>query len=491
MISAGLTLLTLTGATLAAGPASAARPAGIAWHRCAEDPAAECGTLSVPVNWSEPYGPHVGIAVARRRATSSAARIGSLVVNPGGPGGSGVDFALGSAEFFTPALRGRFDIVGFDPRGIGRSTPVVCSAGVLAQTPSPVIDGARAFQRTVAFNRRLAADCRRRTGPLFDHVDTLSVVKDMDALRAALGEQQISYYGISYGTLLGQQYAEQFPARLRALVLDSSMDHTLDTATFLDTEAAAAQDSFDQFVAWCRRDTSCELRGRDIHALWAGLLQRAARGQLADPVDPGHKLTPYELVAVAHGAFYTPEWYALANYLDAAADGTPTAARTTSPLVYENPFPAVFCSDWSFPIRDAAAYAAHLRRLATIAPDMRYSPLGLTGVAGCLGAPVRTVNPQRAPKPSSRPILVLNAAHDPATAYPWAVGASRQLGATLLTYDGWGHTVYGRGPCTTATVDRYLVGMLLPATGTHCPAVAPDPFGIGRSSRFPVRRPTF
>jgi pimeloyl-ACP methyl ester carboxylesterase len=485
----------VTAVSVTPAPVTAARGT-IAWTPCPEDRSAECGVLRVPVDWTKPYGTKIDIAVARRRATDPARRVGALVINPGGPGGSGVEFAIAGSEFFSPALRRSFDLVGFDPRGVGRSSPVRCTAAVVADTPSPDLTGPAAFAAAQAFNRRLATDCRRRSGPVADHVDSLSVVRDLDALRVALGEKQLNYYGISYGTLIGQQYVDTYPGNYRAVVLDSTMDHSGGTAEFLDAEAAAAQDAFDEFVAWCARDPLCVLRGRDIRALWAGLLRRAARGTLADPVDPDAKLSAYDLITTAHGAFYGPEWFSFAYFLEAADEGTRAGTagrrvgrRAVSPtrraVTVENPFPAVFCQDWALPIRDHAAYVAHLRRTARLAPDMRYSPLALAGAVACLGR--TAVNPQRTLRPATGPVLLLNARYDPATAFAWAVGTARQFGpqATLVRYNGWGHATYGRGPCTVAAVDRYLLRLTRPATGTHCPAVAPDPFGIGKRSAAP------
>lgn len=257
------------------------------WRPCAEDVTAQCATLRLPVDWSRPHGPAFDLAVSRRPATDASKRVGSLLVVPGGPGGSGVDFVLAGHGYFSAAIHQTFDLVGFDPRGVGRSHPVLCSTELIAQLPDLPTNQAEFGQR-LAFNRRLRDDCRRRTGPLFDHVDTLSVVRDMDAIRAALGEGRLTYYGRSYSTLFGEQYAERYPNRVRALALDSTIDHSLGTRDFLMTQAATTQDSFDEFVRWCSGTARCALAGRDVRAVWSGLLARAARNELtnASGVDP-------------------------------------------------------------------------------------------------------------------------------------------------------------------------------------------------------------
>ncbi|MEV8506163.1 alpha/beta hydrolase [Actinoplanes sp. NPDC051475] len=481
ILAAFLAVLTVV-TPAAAIPAQAARDRGMVWKACADDRTAQCTTLRVPADRTDPYGPTLSIAVARRPAADPKHRIGTLVINPGGPGGSGVDFALDSAYFFSEQLRRRFDIVGFDPRGVSRSNPVVCSASLLAAGPSVLVDSARAYAATVAYNRRLAADCARRSGPVFGHADTMSVVQDMDSLRAALGEEKISFYGASYGTLLGAQYAERYPQHVRALVLDSIMDHSGGTDAFLGAETSTAQDSFDQFVAWCARSSDCALHGRDVRKVWAALLTRARRGTLRDPFDPSYRMTVYDLLGVAFGSFYDPQWHSLASYLREAA--TPSGRRARGPVAeVEHSFPAVFCDDWALPVGGWTGLRDRLAALARENPQMPVSPLALESVTGCLGWPLPPDNAQRVLAPArTGPVLLINARHDPATPYAWARTVAAQLGprATLVTYDGWGHTVYGRSDCVTTAVDRYLLTVRPPAAGTSCPGVEPAAGGVGR-----------
>jgi pimeloyl-ACP methyl ester carboxylesterase len=458
--------------------------APLAWAPCPQDAAVQCATLRVPIDWSDPYSARIGLAVARRPAADPAARIGALIVNPGGPGGSGVDFAVDSAGFFTTAIRQRFDIVGFDPRGVSRSKPVQCTAALVAAAPSPLITTPQAYADQIAYNRRLAADCAAGTGPVFGHLDTASAARDTDALRAALGEQTISFYGASYGSLLGAQYADLFPDRVRAVVLDSVMDHSAGLDAFLGPETAAAQDSFDQFALWCDREKLCAVHGRDVRRIWARLLARASAGTLRDPYDVGSAVTPADLLKVAFTSFYQPQWYSLGYYLkeaDAEPDQSDGKAAYAPAGLIANPFAAVFCSDWSLPVTGFADYRARLDALHRIAPQMLASPLALNGMADCLGWPSPPANPQRDLRRARTPVLLLNARHDPATAYAWAQHVRAQLGpkAVLVTYDGWGHVVYNRTSCTTGVADAYLISGVAPAPGTHCAAKLPDPFGVG------------
>ncbi|WP_433229011.1 alpha/beta hydrolase [Actinomadura formosensis] len=476
----GLALVVASVPARAGGAEAAPATSTIGWRACGPDGGAECATLRLPVDWSHPGGPTFGLAIARRKALDPAARIGTLVFGPGGPGDSGVDRVTeleGGIDRFSDELRKHFDIVSFDPRGVGASQPVTCSAALLGARPSPMIKSSEQFAAALAHNARLRADCRARTGPLYDHADTLSTVRDVDALRAALGESKLTFHGSSYGTLLGEMYAETFPEHVRAMVLESVVDHSVrSTRRFLVSELAAAQDSFDQFVAWCNRTESCVLHGKDVRAVWRDLRARAARGELSDPTAPGRPLPEFHLVLMAYKKFYGPDWAELASILATLNEskppkGTPQPAKTPAEATATDNFTAQFCSDWSLPVRDYKHYAKLMRHTAKVAPDMTYARPAMA-VSTCLGWPQPVRNPQhRLRVHGGAPILLSNAVHDPATPYPWAQNVARQLGrtATLLTYEGAGHGTYNRGLCTRDTIDRYLISLRLPDRATTCP----------------------
>jgi pimeloyl-ACP methyl ester carboxylesterase len=549
--AAALSVVAVDMTTAGSAAMAGGRQPSVTWTPCAEDPTAECGTLAVPIDWKDPGGPTVDLALARRKATDPSKRIGSLVINPGGPGGSGVDFAIYSTGYFSPEITSRFDIVGFDPRGVARSHPVVCSTDLLLSSPSPVITSQAAFDAMASYNRTLAADCRQRTGPLFDHVDTLSVVHDLDAIRGALGDKKLTYYGVSYGTLIGQEYAEVYGDRARALVIDSNMDHSIGTARFLMTETATDEDSFDQFAAWCARSTACALHNRDVTTVYAGLRARAAAGQLVLHAKIGGQLIDIPLDEAAlpqfiFGTFYGPAWWELAGVLLAmdtgtvyafdnptgasasaapsatahaaqassalastvlrlgrnntmfstgAAESATTALATGTALAETMEYSApIFCEDWNLPIRDYREYAAYQREMNRIAPNFGPSPIGVGITVNCLAWPGPVNNPQHPLKVRSGPtIYMTNAMHDPATAYAWATHDAQMLGdrAVLVTYEGWGHGVYGRSACVTLPVDSYLTALKLPARGTRCPAVEPGvPAGSGATGAASMLTPS-
>jgi pimeloyl-ACP methyl ester carboxylesterase len=248
------TMVAITGTSWA----TTAEPAP-SWEPCPADGVpVECTRVSVPVDWSRPGGPVVSLKVARLKATGT--RIGSVLTNPGGPGGSGVEFLARFAGRFGEQLRRSYDIVSWDPRGVGASQPVTCPAGAdreLAELPAPSTLAERLrWERAAA---TWAAACRRQTGPLFDHVDTLSNVRDLDRLRELLGEPKLNYAGFSYGTRIGLFYADVFPARVGRLAVDAVVDPTSDNADFYDGASRALEQAFTDYHAGCAGRAACPL----------------------------------------------------------------------------------------------------------------------------------------------------------------------------------------------------------------------------------------
>lgn len=498
-------LLSVSLATgLIGAPAAASPPRPeLVWGPCpdfyAQDPTLQCATMPVPIDWDNPKAGTIDLALTRREATDPAARIGSLVFNPGGPGADGRSAIFRRRPDFGSEVERRFDIVTFDPRGAGASHPIMCSGALLNSEPSPLLNSQTDFDAWLEYNRRVRQDCRRRTGPLFDHVDTVSVVKDLDALRAVLGEQRLTYYGESYGTLIGQQYAELFPGRVRALNLDGNMDHSLDTAReFVTTGAVTIQDSFDEFAAWSDRTPSSPLHGRDVHALFDSVLARAESGRLVCECGPSLTLNPWHVSEFTRAMLYIPSWRPLGNTLAAFDAGTTPPdfwvgefftfligpRYPTEPEAVPDAHRAILCSDYHLPIRDFRDYQRIRRDATALGPNLRYLfPDAL--VLRCLGRPTPLPNPQHRLKVrgSATPLLLVNPVHDNATGYNWATSAAKQLGkeAVLLTYDGWGHIAHYSSECIRAATTAYLLSLTLPAPGTHCPAVDPETIGLSFS----------
>ncbi|MGH3240175.1 MAG: alpha/beta fold hydrolase [Spirillospora sp.] len=449
----------------------------------------ECGTVPVPVDWSEPTGDKIDIAVARSPAVEPRERIGTLFLLPGGPGIGGVDFVLYAVDSLEPEILRRFDVIGVDARGVGRSNPVMCPAD--SDPPSEFPPDAESYERLVRYHRTYADECRKQTGPVFDHVDTLSVARDTDAVRAALGERQISLYGESYGTLLGQQYAEEFPGRVRALVLDGNMDHSItDVRQNLVGGSTVLEQSYRQFAAWCDKSPRCTLRGQDALKVLDDLLARADRGELKDPA--GSTITSEDLLETVRRPMYGPGsatgWASLATYLARLKSRNPVRAPGRIPEWYPDAYQAILCSDFSFPVRDFAHAQSLMAASRRVAPHTRVNALTWRDIIGCQGFLRQARNPQHPYRiKGTPPILLTNSRYDVATPHSRAVNVARQIpGSVLLTYDGISHVNYTQNACVTAAVNHYLLTLRTPRPDTRCPAEPVGaPGGQGRGTNTP------
>jgi pimeloyl-ACP methyl ester carboxylesterase len=468
----------------------------LAWAPCDGGQRGECATVRVPIDWNRPRAEKLDIAIGRLRATEPERRIGVLFVAPGGPGSSGIDrFILADNQLNSGELRKRFDIVTWDQRGVGRSSEVKCSVELLAQQPTSYPSSEQEYQDLLAFNAKLGADCRAHTGPVFDHVDTASAVRDLDAIRGALGERKISFYGASYGTQVGQQYAELFPTRIRAMTIDSNMDHSITSAgRYVETTTADLEGSFSTFADWCGRTEACPLHGQDVRAVWDDLYAKAEAGTLIDP-DSGQPISADDLRLELFGSMYRQDdWYGIAARLRAMAGGGATAVSRTAVAeeLAANSYQAIWCQDWKWRVNGYADLRAYREQAAVIAPHTKLSPFW-SDITSCLGWPAKVNNPQHRLRIANAPkILIVKAAYDVATPAAWNLAVARQIrNSVLLSYDGVGHGQYYRSPCAQAHIDRYLTDLITPAPDTHCAAVNPPVPQVAADSAEPAaaRRP--
>ncbi|HWL95991.1 MAG TPA: alpha/beta hydrolase [Nocardioidaceae bacterium] len=479
------------GVLLVPGSAGAAGQdvAAIDWQPCPDAEGVECATIEVPLDWSQPDGATTHIGLAKRPAKDPDNRIGSILVDPGGPGGSGVGFVM-SGDPFTEKVSARFDVVGFDPRGINTSEQLLCDEELSnrasdARHPTNQAE----FEQLTSLNKQLMDSCRTSTGELVDHVDNLDTARDMDAIRAALGEEKLNYVGYSYGSLMGQQYAELFPDRIRAMVNDGNMDHSLKTAwDFMRTETEPVEKNFVEFAEWCDTTASCALNGQDTKAVYGELREKAKAGTLTDPTT-GEPIDFYTLSSTAFAANAPQVWGQLAGNLKALKDGTGNVSTTAgaAAAAVPNPYPPIWCSDWRYPVADFAEYDALRAKLAKKFPNIEWSPY-VDHALTCAGDPLETTNPQRPLEIEGAPPLVMvGNVHDPATVYRWNKTAAKQSGSRLITYEGWGHTAYGNGgpsPCVNDAVDAYLIDLEVPRKGLSCPATE-QPGSVGTTDLTP------
>ena len=486
-------------AAAAAAPA-AATPA-IEWEPCGDDfPGFECATFDVPLDYDSPGGRTTEIALARVPAADTAHRIGSVFVNPGGPGGSGVGLVLeGFGQELHDNLGGRFDVVGFDPRGVGASDPIHCfdsEDDLVAFLNATPLFPYQAGQYRPFYDHwaSLAGRCLSRDGRIARHMSTADVVRDLDLLRRAVGDRKLTYLGFSYGSYLGNTYANLFPGNVRALVIDGVLDPRLWSSGWqIKSDRVATQEEFDEFLRLCREaGPACAFGdGRRTAKRWEAL----ARAVEDEPIDLGDGfLYTYDfLIGDATGAMYSPESWGgpegFGAFLDVLADivlGDQSArvqAREARQAFlqqleadYDNGFDAYFgnqCADTEYPSTFFEFRAIDVYARA----GSRFGPYWWWFNNGCADWPVA---PDRYTGPwtarTSAPVLVVGNFFDGVTDYAGAVASSKLLrNARLLSYAGWGHTAYGRSECTTEYVDAYLVSGALPPVGTVCPA-NPNPF---------------
>ncbi|MFL5757883.1 MAG: alpha/beta hydrolase [Chloroflexota bacterium] len=450
------------------GSASPSAATAVAWSPCHEG--LECGSVDVPLDYGNPGGATIPIALVRIRAGDPGNRIGSLLYNPGGPGASGVDaVARAGTRLFPADVRARFDIVGFDPRGVAASGGVHCLDRRPTLNEAYPTNGP-AIARWEEAAKEVAGACAQNDGPNLAFLGTDNAARDLDRVRAALGDEKLSYVGASYGTLLGAAYAHLFPTNVRALVLDAPLDPSLSGSDLIAGQAAGFEDELGRFLDWCPTDTRCTFAsgGLDARTTFETLLARFGRGPVAG-VSANTAMN-----GIANG-LARADWPALSAALDQALhnDGSGLAALAGpfADPAFLDPFDAVACLDLSVG-HSLDAYAELADRLVGTAPDfggfLAYSPGW--GSIECAYWPVP---PQRTPAPVTAPgvppVLIVAGTHDPETPYPWGEALSKQLrGSVLLTRDGDGHGSYARSACIAGAVDAYLLELRLPPAGTIC-----------------------
>ena len=455
------------------------RTGAIEWTPCGN---VECGKLSVPLDHARPDGPHVTLSLARLPAARKP--IGVLLTNPGGPGGSGVELVRDAAGQFPQDVRDEFDIVSWDPRGLGPDRPAECLEDLdafYAVDRDP--QNAAGVAKNVVASRAFVAACEQHSNALLPYLATEETVRDLDSIRTALGEQQISYLGFSYGTLIGALYADQYPTHVRAMVLDGVVDPARSYAQSAIDQADSFDASLQGFFAHCRTADSCAFaHGGDPAAAYNDLVAQIRAEPVPGKVDgESRTLGPGELdIGVASALYLGADGYdtlAAALAQTGSGDGSKMLELSdaytgrTKGGKYSNEtavFYATSCVDAPSPptvqrvqqLADRAARSAPHFGATTVWLGLpcTFWPVPSEGEVG----PIHAAN--------APPILVVGALHDPATPYSWAVSVSKEMQtAQLLTVDGTSHTSYARGDgCVDNTVDHYLIDLVLPQRGEQC-----------------------
>lgn len=455
------------------------------WASCGDD--LQCATAIAPVDWEVPEGDTIELALVRQTAQGND-RIGSLLVNPGGPGGSGFDFIADSVDYATSeALQSQYDVVGFDPRGVNRSTPVSCASdpAQLDEYIYGITPGEKGSDEWIAASTAESAEfaqhCLEETGPFLGFVDTLSAARDLDMLRAALGDTTLNYLGYSYGTLLGQVYAELFPAKTGRLVLDGAVDPAATEFEATKAQAEGFEGALDAFLEDCAGASDCPFTGsteqsrETIHTL----LDRLDKSPLSSA--DGRKLGSGTMFTAIILPLYSQDnWAYLRQLFTTVMQGDPSIAfdladsyngRGEDGTYAENQteaFIAINCLDAREPA-DNERMREQAAELASAAPV--FGPQMSYGDPGCANWPVEAKRERVAiAAPGAADMLVIGTTNDPATPYKWAETVANNLDSGhLITYNGEGHTAYNKSnECVNSTVEDFLLKGVVPADDPNC-----------------------
>ncbi|HEU5469514.1 MAG TPA: alpha/beta hydrolase [Actinophytocola sp.] len=450
----------------------------------------QCTRLTVPLDYTKPDGDTITLGVSRRPAGDKARRIGSLVINPGGPGAAGLATAArlgGGAE--DSELGQRFDFVGFDPRGVGSSEPTVrCLTDAerdAERADDDELDASPAgVAKLEADQKDYATKCAERTGKgaaMLANIGTRDVAKDMDVLRSALGDEKLTYLGYSYGTRIGSTYAETFPNNVRAMVLDGALDPNQDPIEELVAQGAGFQKAFDDFVAWCVQRQDCALGQDPAKALTEFLGLVRPLGERPVDVGDGRKLSYSDAMTGVIQALYADELWEYLNtgltelkgnkaqtlmlladtYLERGSDGRYSTTQDA--------FTAIRCVD-DPRVTDKNVVLEAQRRYKAAAPFLDDGNPPTSALDACAFWPVPNTSQPHLPQIAGLPpVLVVSTTKDPATPYEAGVNLAKVLGGGLLTFEGTQHTAFLQSNrCVDDAGTRYLVDLRLPETGTRC-----------------------
>ena len=363
-----------------------------------------------------------------------------------------------------------FEIVGVDPRGVSPDRPAVsCALPTRSPEVSITPSTAAGYRRLLSYERRVGKSCTAQTGPLLRFVDTVSTARDLDAVRTVLGVEKVSWFGVSYGSLLGATYAHLFPSHLRAAVLDGALDHTVGTTRLALDEARSTEGEFARFARWCEAHAACALHGRDVASTYRSLLARARRHPIPARGLPAGATADQ----IGFGTFGLMEvhthWPLLAKWIRDAVARHPDAAglaRVGEPE--DAAYRATTCQDFPSDIHGYARFRSLLARLRRAAPITGPYVEGWDVDTGCMGWPVPARNAWGpVPVSGTPPLLVVGGSDDPSTPQSWARGLTDQIqGSRLLLWNGSGHTGYFNDPSVRAREVAYLLAPSAAVPGT-------------------------
>lgn len=471
----------------------------ISWGKCPSTipPGVDCGRINVPIAYesgnstSAKGDDTVELVFTRLNHTGKGEKQGVLFFNTGGPGASGAILVAGSpyvpAINFSSEIRNAYDIIGLDPRGVGVSSPVKCNPKLFNKRVKTYVTTQDDYDNLYNYSRQVGESCANLTGPLINHLDTISVAKDHEVVRKALNESKLNYLGLSYGTLLGYTYASLFPGSVGRMALDAIVDHSQSEIGAILAEATGYETTLNQFFEWCDRNSTCALHGKNSSRVWDQVLSRADSEPIAAPSCNGTCRSNVTGEEIRYNAqeFLTFQyldlgttWPQFADALLQASKGNATALSTPTPdtRVVEDPsgspysYLAIGCQDWLHKSKNSVDLRQKLLNAVTFAPRT----LGMTQnyyyESTCIGWPAPLTNPQ-GPIASGikyAPTILLSASvYDPETSVTNAEGVREQLtNRVSITRNGAGHTSYYLKGDTAKAINLYLATGKLPRDGT-------------------------
>lgn len=453
------------------------------WESCGDE--LSCATATAPLDWEDPGAGEVDLALVRHVATGD--RIGSLLVNPGGPGGSGYDFIAESLDYAVGApVKERFDVVGFDPRGVGRSSAVACyDAAQMDEYLYGIVPAERGSDEWIDLVRTAAGEfgdaCSQKSGALLGEVDTVSAARDLDLLRAILGDEQLNYLGYSYGTFLGATYADLYPDKVGRLVLDGAIDPSAGDTEVTQAQAVGFEHALRAYLEDCLTGSECPFTGsvdasmREVGDLLASVDQSPLRGS------DGRMVGADTLLTAIIYPLYSPEsWPYLSQMLESVMFGDADLAlsfadgyngRNEDGTYRDNSteaFRSINCLDYTYQ-SDVAVMREKAAAVAAAAPTI--GPYFGFGDLSCVDWPYQSDRErEEIHAVGAAPILVVGTTGDPATPYEWAVSLADQLDSgVLVSYDGEGHTAYNKSnACISDAVESYLIDGTVPSSDPRC-----------------------
>ncbi|NBE49838.1 alpha/beta hydrolase [Streptomyces boluensis] len=456
------------------------------WRECGV-PGFECASMKAPLDYEKPQEGDIKLAVARKKATSPGKRLGSLMVNPGGPGGSAIEYLQAYAAIGYPEpVRAQYDMVAVDPRGVARSEPVECLDGkqmdAYTQTDVTPDDQAETDQLVTAY-KGFAKGCEQKSGKVLPHVSTVAAARDMDVLREVLGDKKLQYVGASYGTFLGATYASLYPSRTGRLVLDGAMDPSLPARQMNLEQTEGFETAFQSFAKDCVAHKDCPL-GTGTPAEAGKRMKQFFRTLDKAPIPTGMDRELGESLAttgVIAAMYDEGAWPQLRDSLATAIQDKDGAGLLSLADSYyerdgDGKYANLMFANAAVNCLDLPAAFTSPDEVEKAVPEFeKASPVFGEGLAwaslNCAYWPAKaTGEPHSIKAEGAAPMVVVGTTRDPATPYKWAESLADQLDTgRLLTYDGDGHTAYGRGSdCIDGAINSYLLEGKAPAEAKKC-----------------------